>query len=536
MKKKHTFCCTVAVLALVANSCENGRSGIQGDAVTDRAHDSASDTFLPGYASTNGHQASAATSYELIYSTYLGGSAFDRTAGDQFTDAQGNLYLVGNTESPDFPVTAGSFDFTHNGGSDGFVAKFNASGLLLWATYLGGPHRDELYGVEVDSSGFVYVAGAFSNGAPTTAGTVQPAFAGGDGLTSGGVDWDGYIAKFTPDGSDVAWATYLGHPASNDAIRSMSLDPYDNIVVSTGAKAGNSWPSDWFSKSFQSTPQGGDDALIIKVKSDGSSVLWATHLGGSGDEARGTAVKVDAQGYIYVLTNTRSSDMPTTSGAYDRTHNGGIDAYFARISPDGKSLVSGTYLGTAENDGSGEKSPIAIDSQGNAVFMVWTFAADFPTTPSAVYPAPVEAASWGAMSAILKVSPSATLLASSYAGHLASAESVGVDGNDNVYTVGSTSMSSKPVTPDAFQRTNAGGSDAYIEVLTSDLSAVTYSTYYGGTGRDYARMCWLDKINGAFYVFGNTDGFGFPLLKASQPSLGGGEDVFIAKFARVSTP
>jgi hypothetical protein len=278
--------------------------------------------------------------------------------------------------------------------------------------------------------------------------------------------------------------------------------------------------------------KGGDDTLIIKVKADGTQVLWATYLGGSADEMRQPAVKVDTQGYVYVLTWTKSTDIPTTAGAHDNSHNGGSDAFVARLSPDGKTLYAGTYLGTSSEDGTGGKSPITIDSMDNAVFTVWTFAADFPTTTTAVYRNAVEFESWGATSVVVKMSPGGAMLASSYMGHRGSSEAVCVDGDDNVYTVGATSMTGKPVTPGAVQGAPGGGDDMYIEVFSGDLSSVIYGTYYGGSGDDGARMCWFDKVNDAFYAFGNTDGGGFPLVNAWQSNFGGGGDISMVKLKR----
>ena len=216
--------------------------------------------------------------YSLHYSTYFGGSRHDRTAGDQVTDAHGNLYVAGNTLSADFPATPGAFDTTYNGtdgSSDGFVAKFSPAGQLLWATYLGGPSRDEIYGVQLDSQGYVYVAGAFGPNAPTTAGTVQPSFAGG----SGTAPWDGFVAKLKPDGSGIVWATYIGTAGANDCVRSMAVDAGGNVIAGTGYE-GALWPPGWFANAFQQAPQGGVDTVILKVRADGAQVLWATYLGG----------------------------------------------------------------------------------------------------------------------------------------------------------------------------------------------------------------------------------------------------------------
>ena len=103
--------------------------------------------------------AAAQESYNLAFSTYLGGSNWEH-ARDVVADAQGNVYVVGGTASADFPTTPGAYQRAlRTGGSqafgpcDVFVAKFSPGGALIWSTYIGGPNYDRAYGVEVDGQG-----------------------------------------------------------------------------------------------------------------------------------------------------------------------------------------------------------------------------------------------------------------------------------------------------------------------------------------------------------------------------------------------
>src|ERR1700722_3549837 len=106
----------------------------------------------------------------LAFSTYLGGSGNDSSRAIA-VDAAGNAYVAGLTESANFPVTTGAYDTTFTGPQDGFVAKFNPSGGLVWATYLGGSGYQGIQAIAVDGSGNVYVTGnTTSSGFPTTAG------------------------------------------------------------------------------------------------------------------------------------------------------------------------------------------------------------------------------------------------------------------------------------------------------------------------------------------------------------------------------
>jgi hypothetical protein len=107
----------------------------------------------------------AADTYDLIFSTYIGGSDWEH-ARDVVVDKSGNIYVVGGTASPDFPTTPGAYSrqlqiggSQEFGACDIFVVKFAPHGALLWSTLIGGPNYDRGYGVEVDEQGYVYVAG-----------------------------------------------------------------------------------------------------------------------------------------------------------------------------------------------------------------------------------------------------------------------------------------------------------------------------------------------------------------------------------------
>jgi hypothetical protein len=122
--------------------------------------------------------------YNVAFSTYLGGSGWEYPR-DVFVDGAGNVYITGGTHSPDFPTTPGAYDRTFDdrcgscgsqGPLDVFVTKFDAGGAIAWSTLLGGPNYDRAYGIEVDSAGYVYLAGRAGPAFPTTPGSFQPDF------------------------------------------------------------------------------------------------------------------------------------------------------------------------------------------------------------------------------------------------------------------------------------------------------------------------------------------------------------------------
>ncbi|MEG2896060.1 MAG: SBBP repeat-containing protein, partial [Niameybacter sp.] len=124
----------------------------------------------------------------LLYSTYFGGSSVDY-GGKIGLDAVGNIYVMGSTLSRDFPTIVVAYDPSYNGGYDGFLAKFDASGTkLLYSTYIGGSGDDSPYGMAVDGLGNVYITGATtSTDFPTTIGAYDKTYGGNE---------DAFILKF----------------------------------------------------------------------------------------------------------------------------------------------------------------------------------------------------------------------------------------------------------------------------------------------------------------------------------------------------
>jgi hypothetical protein len=465
----------------------------------------------------------AAPQPQLQFLTYLGGSRLDHPAGNMTVDRHGYIYLAGTTRSADFPVTPGAFDTTFNdtsGNTDAFVMKLDPAGHIIWSTFIGTPTRDEFNAIEVDEEGYVYLAGSFGKGAPITPGALQTVFAGG---VSAGERWDGYLAKLKPDGSGLVWATYLG-TASDDSLRGMDIDADGNPVV-VSRYQGGAWPRKWFTGSFQDRPQGGVDDVVIKVSKDGSHVLWASYLGGSGDESKSPNVAVGPGGEVHVLTSTRSADAPTTSGAYDRHWHGDTDIYLATLSADGRRLLMGTYLGSPAGDGAGGKRGIQLAPDGNIIISGWTMSAQFPTTPGAARRTPLDFAPWGATGVTARFSPTGQLLASTYIGD---SEGVSVDSAGNVYVALRMYGTQLPVTANALQRRPAGGGDGALLVLSRDLHRLLYASWIGGSSEDSAALTAVGPDD-SVVVSGSTFSDDLPVRHAAQAARSGDMDVYLLR-------
>ena len=269
---------------------------------------------------------------DLAYATFLGGSSYDD--GDHIAvDRSGSVYVTGDTYSSNFPTTLGAFDTTQNGGADVFVVKLSPSGTgpadLAYATFLGASNDDYGVSIAVNGLGSIYVTGyTNSSDFPTT----PEAF---DTTHNGGY-FDVFVAKLNPFGAgraDLAYATFLGGSDSDHAF-GIAVDGSGSVYV-TGYTYSSNFPTT--PGAFDTTHNGGTDAFVVKLNPSGAGpadLTYATFLGGSSwDDAWDLAI--DTEGTVYVAGSTFSSDFPTTLGAFDTSHNGGRDAFVAKVGAGG---------------------------------------------------------------------------------------------------------------------------------------------------------------------------------------------------------
>ncbi len=486
----------------------------------------------------NGQVLAVAPAAELTLSTFLGGFRGE-TGRDVVVDGDGNIYVTGGTESSDFPVTIGAYDTTINTGGtrlhDVFVAKFSPTGQLIWSTYLGGPNYDRAYAIEVDTDGFVYVAGRAGDGFPTTQGVIQPIFAGDVNPNSLYDLQDGFVAKLSPDGGQLVWATYFG---DNDRtfIRDMDIDAQGYVYIALAANSTGQNPH-ITSGAFQTTHGGGRDGIVAKLSPDGQQVMWASYLGGSGTDLGTPSIRVDDFGEPVVIGFSNSPDMPTTANAYSRTHSGNGDLHIAKFSADGSQLLVGTFLGGSEVEFT-ETHGLALDVAGNIIVAATTKSPDFPTTLGAfqtVYGGTGGSGSGAqtnypgdAFVTILTPDGSSIIASTFLGGSLGDGlEGVSVTGDGTIIVTGATYSNDFPITDDAFQLVNMGKGDIFVVHMTADLQDIIYGTFIGGTGEDFARASIADA-KGGIYVFGQTTSNNWPTLAAEQTFEAGDIDAVLA--------
>lgn len=253
-----------------------------------------------------------------LWATYYGGFGFEENSSVA-TDGQGNVYLAGRSEGYGNIASGGHQNNFGGGAYDAFLAKFNASGARLWATFYGGTKDDLGFSVATDVLGNVYLAG-------NTNSNNNIAAAGHQMTLGGGLFGDAFLARFNAAGQRQ-WGTYYGGASSESGGR-VATDGQGNVYL-----AGASGSTDNIaSGGFQNTPGGTDDIFLAKFDASGAR-QWGTYYGAPPDD-QAQAVATDPLGNIFVTGRTESSYSFASAG-YQNIYGGGAwDAFLIKVDGD----------------------------------------------------------------------------------------------------------------------------------------------------------------------------------------------------------
>lgn len=366
---------------------------------------------------------------KLIYSSFFGPPNTWTRAYDMAVDDEGSTYLVGITESENFPATDGSYHpkaigpYPRRYPHDGFLIKLDSTlKKVIYGTYIGNNDWDEVFTVAVDSQGQAVLGGDVGDKAKT----VYKFKADGSGLVFEhaplGTKGLGLIFDIATDASGCSYI--LGFTVQKDFYTTpgaydryfrrqqrchflRKLDPAGKIVFSTflrhGTRGegedhfyGNSVAVDsegcvyicratqhprehTTARAFDTRHNGLYDAYVLKLDPTGSRAQWCTYLGGRRDDMS-KGLTVDDAGNVYVTGRTRSRDFPTTETALDKGNNGDFDMFLSVLDASGGKLLYSTVMGGKDYD---TGQALALDPHNRLYIAGTTRSTDFPTTQRA---------------------------------------------------------------------------------------------------------------------------------------------------------
>jgi gliding motility-associated-like protein len=368
------------------------------------------------------------TGNTLLFSTYLGGSDNEQPQST-IVDNNNNLLIFGRSYSSNFPVTAGCYDNSLNGGSDIIVTKFNSTGTaLLASTFVGGSNDD----------------GVNYSGNETTLGSLKYNYA-------------------------------------DDARGDVILDNNNNVYIAS-CTISNDFPVT--AGCFQNTNNGMQDGCVFKMDANLTSLTWSTYLGGGANDAA-YSLALDNTNSVFVTGGTESPNFPVSAGALHGAYMGNIDGFLTHLSAGGNSISQSTYIGTTSYD---QSYFVQLDDFFN-VYIYGQSQGPYPVT-AGVYSNPnsgqfihcftpnlastVFSTVFGSGRGTPDIAPSAFLVDK--------CQNIYISGWGGIlygYNISTSSTMGLPVTGNAFQSTT-DGSDFYFLVLQKNAAALWYATYFGG--------------------------------------------------------
>lgn len=485
----------------------------------------------------------------LTFSSFSGSTA-DNWGMTATPDGMGNLCAGGIVfnDGGVYPTSVGAFDITMNGGDQytlgggtipGFdvaISKFNADGTaLIFSTYLGGSANEAPHSLVSGGGDELYILGVTaSNNFPISAGAYDPTYNGGPPITENELYYFGadiFVTKLSADGTSLLGSTYVGGSGTDgvnmgalnynygDPFRGEIFEKNGSIYVSSTTQSSN-FPT---VSASQNSLNGTQDAVVFKMNSSLSDMLWSTYFGGNGLES-GNSIQVSSTGGVYVAGGTNSNGLSIISGN-DLSFNGGVaDGFLVHFNGASGAVVNGTYMGLSEYD---QAYFVQIDLNDD-VYVFGQSESNWGISPGLYgtansgqfirkYSTNLSTIHWttmiGAGTGHPEISPTAFLVSdcfdiyfSGWGGTINTSYS-----NQAFYS----STSGFQTTGDAFE-SSTNGSNFYIAVLDQDAASLKYATFMGGSASSYNHVdggtSRFDKSGRIYHAVcgacgGNNNGF-----------------------------
>lgn len=328
------------------------------------------------------------TGTKLIYSTLLGGSQSSGVES-MVIDQDGNAYVTGGTQAPDFPTTPHAFQRINKAAGKPlgtvFLSKMNATGTqLIYSTFIGGSIGSGPTGIALDPEECAYISGwTYDRDFPVTPGAFRTDYTN--------EYFGGFVAKMNPQGTKLEYGTYIGGD-SHDIVNAIAVDPSGDAYV-TGATTSFDFPVT--SGAFQTTlPSPYGSGFVTKFNQAGTGIIYSTFFGGKHPPTGGFTIAIDSLGNAFVAAITGSVDFPVTPGAFEQVNRAVLyspgdpdySSAVVKLAPNGSRLLYSTYL-SGDGDELGDlcdcAKAAALDPSGNFYVTGIAVSPAFPTTAGA---------------------------------------------------------------------------------------------------------------------------------------------------------
>lgn len=441
----------------------------------------------------------------LTFSTFTG-STSDNWGFTAAPDAAFNVFAAGVVFASGYPISAGAYDPSYNGGQfDIGLTKYTADGTaLLYSTYIGGANTETPHSLICSANNELYVMGVTSSSDFPMAGSpYQSTHHGGPTFTENGLNFassDLFVLKLNSTGNSLLASTFMGGSGTDGINRGalyfnygdqfrgdIALDQSGNVYVAS-TSASNDFP---IVNGFQTSLGGAQDAVIFKLNSNLSNLFWSSYFGGQGLET-GNSLQIAANGDIYVAGGSSSSSLGFPAGVALNNTGGISDGYVVRINGFNPAILSGTFIGTNEYD-QAYFVQLDLDSKvyvyGQTEGLMPITAGLYGTANSGQFikkfNSNLTTTEWtttiGAGTGHVEISPTAFLVSDCYDIYISG---WGGSVNRNNSSAINSSSAGFTTTPDAFQLTS-NGNNFYIAVLKPNAASLKYATYMGGVSSSF---------------------------------------------------
>lgn len=456
------------------------------------------------------------------WATYLGGNGQDQAFGIGIDHASNDIYLTGSTNSSS-GISSGGQQNSFGGIYDGFLTRYNSSGIMQWSTYYGGSAEDYGYTTFV-TNGNVYVSGYTSSSSSIATPGLDTNF---DGV------YDGFMAKFSTSGSRI-WGTYI----SNKINENLNVNSDERCYASCVSVDGQMFVALQLGLRVSITYRITAEGKIYRgeVFPDGSTYVSDQTIGLIPDDSPPSVTYIwsmaaDAYNNLYVTGSTNSTQLkysapagsyPMQDGAlldHQTSNGGGEDAFLAKIQ-----YSKTAYLSTASFDV--ELTSTAFDGSGN-MYVVGTTSDPVSSRVNVYQTTYGGGASDGY---VTKYDSRGEFLWAAYYGGsgVDEIEDVATDGSGNLYVVGRTTSSASIASTGSHDNSYGGNYDAFVAKFNSS-GVRQWATYYGGSGQERSLGIEIDA-SGNVYICGMTTSTSSIASGGHDNSHGGDDDAFLVKF------